>query len=77
MNSGCLGWGESGGMGEGWGDYLATQIRRTEKYSDYTMGEWASQSKGGIRNYPYSLNEVSFILPSRGRGKRSQRLMMG
>ncbi|KAH9916147.1 Fungalysin metallopeptidase-domain-containing protein [Fomitopsis serialis] len=22
--SGCLGWGESGGMGEGWGDFLAT-----------------------------------------------------
>lgn len=20
MNSGCLAWGESGGMGEGWGD---------------------------------------------------------
>ncbi|KAH9925170.1 Fungalysin metallopeptidase-domain-containing protein [Fomitopsis serialis] len=24
--SGCLGWGESGGMGEGWGDFLATTI---------------------------------------------------
>ncbi|KAG5219773.1 Fungalysin/Thermolysin Extracellular metalloproteinase [Salix suchowensis] len=30
-NSGCLGWGESGGMGEGW-----------EDYSDYSMGSWAA-----------------------------------
>ncbi|KAI9220358.1 Fungalysin metallopeptidase-domain-containing protein [Blastocladiella britannica] len=27
MNSGCLGWGEAGGMGEGWGDTWATLIR--------------------------------------------------
>lgn len=43
-------------MGEGWGDYLATQIRKTSKYSDYAMGSWAANRAGGIRNYPYSLN---------------------
>ncbi|KAL1701153.1 Fungalysin metallopeptidase-domain-containing protein [Schizophyllum commune] len=57
-NSGCLGWGESGGMGEGWGDFIATSIRSTSKYSDYPMGAWAANREGGIRNYPYSLNET-------------------
>lgn len=57
-NSGCLGWGESGGMGEGWGDFFATTIRSTEKYSDFPMGAWAANRDGGIRNYPYSLNDT-------------------
>lgn len=55
-NSGCLGWGESGGMGEGWGDFIATTIRSTSKYSDYSMGAWASNLDRGIRNYVYSTN---------------------
>ncbi|KAI0699520.1 Fungalysin metallopeptidase-domain-containing protein [Cerioporus squamosus] len=57
-NSGCLGWGESGGMGEGWGDFLATTIRSNKNYSDYAMGSWAANMEKGIRNYPYSLNET-------------------
>jgi len=56
-NSGCLGWGESGGMGEGWGDFLATTIRSTSTYSDYAMGAWAANRDKGIRNYIYSLDE--------------------
>jgi extracellular elastinolytic metalloproteinase len=56
-NSGCLGWGEGGGMGEGWGDFLATTIRSTKEYSDYAMGAWAANKDGGIRNYIYSLDE--------------------
>jgi len=56
-NSGCLGWGEAGGMGEGWGDFLATTIRSTETYSDYAMGAWAANRDTGIRNYIYSLDE--------------------
>ncbi|KAI0077985.1 hypothetical protein K474DRAFT_986387 [Panus rudis PR-1116 ss-1] len=55
-NSGCLGWGEAGGMGEGWGDFLATTIRSNKNYSDYAMGAWAANRDNGIRNYPYSLN---------------------
>ncbi|KAG8790563.1 Fungalysin/Thermolysin Extracellular metalloproteinase 5 [Ceratobasidium sp. 428] len=55
-NSGCLGWGESGGMGEGWGDFLATTIRSTKEYSDFSMGSWASNQPKGIRNYVYSTN---------------------
>ncbi|KAJ7912533.1 Fungalysin metallopeptidase-domain-containing protein [Mycena leptocephala] len=58
LNSGCLPFGESGGMGEGWGDFLATTIRSTENYSDYAMGSWAANREQGIRNYPYSLNET-------------------
>lgn len=61
-NSGCLGWGESGGMGEGWGDFLATTIRSTSNYSDYAMGAWAANRDTGIRNYVYSL--VSFPIVS-------------
>ncbi|KAL1942240.1 hypothetical protein VTO73DRAFT_6304 [Trametes versicolor] len=57
-NSGCLGWGEAGGMGEGWGDFLATTIRSNKNYSDYAMGSWAANRDNGIRNYPYSLNET-------------------
>ncbi|KIY72028.1 extracellular elastinolytic metallo proteinase [Cylindrobasidium torrendii FP15055 ss-10] len=56
-DSGCLGWGESGGMGEGWGDFLATTIRANKTYSDYAMGSWAANTEKGIRNYPYSLDE--------------------
>jgi len=58
LNSGCLGWGESGGMGEGWGDFLATTIRSTKNYSDFAMGSWAANRANGIRNYPYSQNET-------------------
>ncbi|CAL1702728.1 unnamed protein product [Somion occarium] len=57
-NSGCLGWGESGGMGEGWGDFLATTVRSNKNYSDYAMGAWAANRETGIRNYVYSLNET-------------------
>ncbi|KAH0835577.1 extracellular elastinolytic metallo proteinase [Lanmaoa asiatica] len=53
-NSGCLGWGESGGMGEGWGDFIATSVRSTSTYTDYAMGAWAANRADGIRNYPYS-----------------------
>ncbi|KAF7760739.1 hypothetical protein Agabi119p4_10148 [Agaricus bisporus var. burnettii] len=56
-NSGCLGWGESGGMGEGWGDFLATTIRSNRNYSDYSMGAWAANSITGIRHYKYSMDE--------------------
>lgn len=54
-NSGCLGWGEAGGMGEGWGDFLATTIRSSKNYSDYAMGAWAANRDSGIRYYIYSL----------------------
>ncbi|PVF94059.1 hypothetical protein CPB86DRAFT_789438 [Serendipita vermifera] len=55
-DSGCLGWGESGGMGEGWGDFLATTIRSVKDYKDYSMGSWAANETDGIRNYVYSTN---------------------
>jgi len=68
-NSGCLGFGEAGGMGEGWGDAIATLIRQIEEHhqfkngSDvYTMGSWAANNVRGIRNFPYSTN--STINPS-------------
>lgn len=55
-DSSCLGWGESGGMGEGWGDVLATLARdRNGTALAFSMGAWASNSSG-IRHYPYSRN---------------------
>ena len=53
-NSACLSVGESAGMGEGWGDFLATLIRSKAKYSDYPMGSWVTNKSRGIRRYPYS-----------------------
>lgn len=56
-NSGCLSGTESGGMGEGWGDFLATAIRLKEedtRDTDYTMGAWVYNNPAGIRAYPFS-----------------------
>ncbi|KAF2644537.1 extracellular metallo proteinase 2 [Massarina eburnea CBS 473.64] len=53
----CLNLFESGGMGEGWGDFYATAIRlkaADTRSTDYTMGEWASGRANGIRTYKYS-----------------------
>ena len=59
LNSGCLGWGESGGMGEGWGDFLATAIRNTKNQTEYAMGSWTANKPGGIRNYTYGLVSIT------------------
>lgn len=58
-NAACLGGDESGGMGEGWSDFFATAIRlkpNDTHTTDYPMGAWVSNDKGGIRAYPYSTN---------------------
>ncbi|KAF9909534.1 Fungalysin/Thermolysin Extracellular metalloproteinase 5 [Lobosporangium transversale] len=55
-NSGCLGWGEAGGMGEGWGDFFATMFRQKKHHdynSEFDMGSYATGDKG-IRRFPYS-----------------------
>ncbi|KAH6585208.1 hypothetical protein BASA61_007001 [Batrachochytrium salamandrivorans] len=55
-NSDCLGWGESGGMGEGWGDFFATIVRmtpNTTRDEDFSMGSYAS-GRVGIRKFVYS-----------------------
>ncbi|EAT82089.2 hypothetical protein SNOG_10695 [Parastagonospora nodorum SN15] len=56
-NSNCLNALESGGMGEGWGDFMATAIRLKAgdtRAKDYTMGSWIANDPKGIRTYPYS-----------------------
>ncbi|KAI8812358.1 Fungalysin metallopeptidase-domain-containing protein [Cladochytrium replicatum] len=58
-NSGCLGWGESGGMGEGWGDVFATVIRMSAnntRKDEFGMGEY-SNGGDGIRKYKYSTSK--------------------
>ena len=59
MNSNCLGWGESGGMGEGWGDFIATVIRMRKDFTrekEFGMGDY-SNGGDGIRKYKYSTSE--------------------
>lgn len=56
-NSNCLPRGESGGMGEGWSDTLAIIIQRKANHTretDLAMGTWVTNSKAGIRQFPYS-----------------------
>jgi extracellular elastinolytic metalloproteinase len=56
-NTNCLNLLESGGMGEGWGDFYATAIRLKSgdtRATDYAMGAWASGKPAGIRTYKYS-----------------------
>jgi extracellular elastinolytic metalloproteinase len=56
-NSNCLNALESGGMGEGWGDFMATAIRLKKadtRSKDYPMGAWIGNNPAGIRKYPYS-----------------------
>ncbi|KAF9418115.1 Fungalysin/Thermolysin Extracellular metalloproteinase 5 [Podila epigama] len=55
-NSGCLGWGEAGGMGEGWGDFFATMFRQKKHHdykSEFDMGSY-SAGGSGIRRFSYS-----------------------
>ncbi|KAI9293969.1 hypothetical protein K502DRAFT_325050 [Neoconidiobolus thromboides FSU 785] len=57
-NSNCLGWGEAGGMGEGWGDIIAIMLsmnQNSDKKDTYFMGYYANGNKS-IRKYPYSTN---------------------
>ena len=56
-NTNCLNALESGGMGEGWGDFMATAIRLKAgdtAAKDYPMGAWVYNHAAGIRDYPYS-----------------------
>ncbi|KAF9292797.1 Fungalysin/Thermolysin Extracellular metalloproteinase 5 [Mortierella antarctica] len=55
-NSNCLGWGEAGGMGEGWGDFFATMFRQKKHHnfeSEFDMGSY-SAGGNGIRRFSYS-----------------------
>ncbi|KAI9596336.1 Fungalysin metallopeptidase-domain-containing protein [Syncephalis fuscata] len=54
-NSNCLGYGESGGMGEGWGDFIGIWLRlkSTDTHDKVTsLGDYVNLK--GIRRYSYS-----------------------
>ncbi len=56
-NTNCLNAVESGGMGEGWSDFMATAIRlkpADTAATSYPMGAWVYNNPGGIRDYLYS-----------------------
>ncbi|KAH6647704.1 extracellular metallo proteinase MEP [Truncatella angustata] len=56
-NSNCLNALESGGMGEGWGDFMATAIRlkpSDTRNTNYPMGAWVYNNVKGIRSVLFS-----------------------
>jgi extracellular elastinolytic metalloproteinase len=56
-NSNCLSVLEAGGMGEGWGDFMAIAIhlKTTDKRTtNYPLGDWIYGNPAGIRSYVYS-----------------------
>ncbi|KAJ4319003.1 hypothetical protein N0V94_004140 [Neodidymelliopsis sp. IMI 364377] len=56
-NSNCLNALEAGGMGEGWGDFMATAIRlkpADTRTKNYPMGAWVYNNPVGLRSYLYS-----------------------
>ena len=59
-NSNCLGFGEAGGMGEGWGDMIAVLFRQRPTYirtDTFEIGSYSNEV--GIRSYPYSTSEYT------------------
>jgi extracellular elastinolytic metalloproteinase len=68
QNVGCLGSGQSGGMGEGWSDWLGIWLMQKPfhtRSSSFPMGDYVIE--GGIRDYPYdglfldeSINEQTY-----------------
>lgn len=61
-NSNCLNALESGGMGEGWGDFMATAIRLKSsdtRVTNYPIGAWISGDSAGIRSYLYSTSTTT------------------
>lgn len=58
-NGACLNGLESGGMGEGWSDFMALAIRlkaTDNRSKNLAVGAWVSNKPNGIRQYPYSTN---------------------
>jgi extracellular elastinolytic metalloproteinase len=56
-NSACLNVLEAGGMGEGWGDFMAIAIhaKTTDtRAKNYPLGDWIYNDPAGIRDYLYS-----------------------
>ncbi|KAI1921601.1 Extracellular metalloproteinase 10 [Ophidiomyces ophidiicola] len=56
-NANCLNGMESGGMGEGWGDFYATAVRlkpNDTRKTAYPKGGWVSNNPKGVRQYLYS-----------------------
>lgn len=61
-NSGCLSVLEAGGMGEGWGDFMAVaiHIKPTDtRATDYPLGDWVWNDPKGIRAYVYSTSLIT------------------
>jgi len=56
-NVNCLRTGESGGMGEGWGDFFATAFRQRGTYvrtDPFPMADYDNNTPNGIRKFVYT-----------------------
>jgi extracellular elastinolytic metalloproteinase len=57
MNVDALDMLQSGGMGEGWGDYFALTIQNYFRNDEKVVtGDWVTNRSGGIRGFPYDEN---------------------
>jgi len=57
--SSCLDFGESIGLSEGWGDFLALLVMSARNNTDsYTMASWSLNKASGARTYPYTTNKA-------------------
>ena len=57
MNVDALDMLQSGGMGEGWGDYFALTIQNYFRSDEKVVtGDWVTGLSGGIRGFPYDEN---------------------
>ncbi|EHK99761.1 putative Extracellular metalloproteinase MEP [Glarea lozoyensis 74030] len=60
LNSACLSTTEAGGMGEGWGDFMAIAIHlktSDTRKTNYPMGDYVRGRPSGIRTYLYSTSQ--------------------
>ncbi|KAJ7579596.1 Fungalysin metallopeptidase-domain-containing protein [Mycena floridula] len=56
----CLQTTEAGGMGEGWSDAMAEWTEHKDaSVPDYVLGQYVTNTTGGIRTHPYSTSPIT------------------
>ncbi|KAF8156607.1 metallo proteinase 10 [Crassisporium funariophilum] len=56
----CLQTAEAGGLGEGWGDAMASWMNQNSAQTrDYTIGAYVFNNPAGLRAFPYSTNKAT------------------
>jgi len=56
----CLQTLEAGGLGEGWGDAMASWMNQNSaETKDYVVGSYVFNNPNGLRSFPYSVNKAT------------------